>query len=84
MTAAYRNVPSPASLFSAADEKYAAMKEALLSDEVQGETDPATQRWLAEEQRQLGRRMYQAFLTLRGLAQAGEYVHTRMCGKQAL
>jgi hypothetical protein len=74
MTAAYRIAPSPASLFSTADEKYAEMKDALLADELQGNTDPAVERWLAEQQRELGRRMYQAFMTLRGLAQAGEPV----------
>lgn len=74
MNAAYRIAPSPASLFAAADEKYAAMKEGLMSADLQRETDPAAQRWLAGEQRELMRRMYQAFITLRGQAQAADPV----------
>lgn len=74
VNAVYRIAPSPASLFAAADEKYAAMKESLMSAELQSETDPAAQRWLAGEQQVLMRRMYQAFITLRGQAQAQEPV----------
>jgi len=74
VNAVYRIVPSAASLFAAADEQYATMKEALMSAELQGETDPAAQRWLAREQHELMRRMYQAFITLRGQAQAQEPV----------
>ena len=58
VNAGYRMAPSPASLFAAADEQYATMKEALMSAELQGETDPAAQRWLAREQHELMRRMY--------------------------
>jgi len=74
VNAAYRIAPSPAALFSAADAQYTAMKEALMSADLQGETDPAAQRWLAGEQHELMRRMYQAFITLRGQAQAQEPV----------
>ncbi len=74
MNAVYRIAPSPASLFAAADTQYAAMKDALMSAELQGETDPAAQRWLAIEQQELMRRMYQAFITLRGQAQVQEPV----------
>lgn len=70
----YRIAPTASSLFAAADDQYTAMKEALMSVKLQGETDPGAQRWLACEQQELMRRMYQAFVTLRGQAQAQEPV----------
>lgn len=59
-----------APLFGAADEQYAMMKRALTSAEFQQQTEAETQRWLDQTQRELMRRMFQAFLTLRGHAQA--------------
>lgn len=50
------------------------MKQTLTSAEFEESTEPEVERWLAVEQRELMRRMYQAFFTLRGEAQAEEPV----------
>jgi hypothetical protein len=56
-------------LFAAADAQYATMKETLTSSDFQGKTEAETERWLALEQQELMRRLFQAFVTLRGQAQ---------------
>ena len=63
-----------ASLFADADAKYATMKAALTSADFQGKTEAEVQRWLAEEQKELMRRLFQAHITLRGQAQVQEPV----------
>lgn len=70
MTAVYRIESVAAQLFTAADTQYATMKETLTSTEFQGQTEAEVQRWLDVEQRELMRRLFQAFVTLRGQAQA--------------
>jgi len=70
VNAVYRTDPAPASLFADADAQYAMMKETLTSAEFEGKTEAEVQRWLAEEQRELMRRLLQSHLTLRGQAQA--------------
>ena len=70
MTAAYCTNATPAVLFSDADLQYQMMKEQLTSREFQSETEADVERWLSEQQRELMRLMHQAFLTLRGQAQA--------------
>jgi len=70
VTALYRNRSDRASLFAGADRQYAAIKESLTSEDFQGKTEAEVQRWLAEEQRELMRRLFQSHLTLRGQAQA--------------
>ncbi len=57
-------------MFADADVHYAKIKEALASTELGDRTEAAVERWLAEEQRELMRRLIQAHLTLRGQAQA--------------
>lgn len=69
MTALYSNRSVTASLFADADAQYATMKDALTSEDFHGKTEPEVQRWLAEEQHELMRRLFQAFITLRGQAQ---------------
>ena len=70
MNAVYRTVPAAAPLFAAADVRYAMMKETLTSTEFQGKTEAEALRWLADEQRELMRLLFQSLLTLRGQAQA--------------
>jgi len=70
MSAVYSSQPADAPLFADADAQYAAMKETLISREFLEKTEADAQRWLAEEQRELMRRLFQAFVTLRGQAQA--------------
>jgi hypothetical protein len=70
MSAVYRSQPADAPLFADADAQYAAMKETLISRDFLEKTEADAQRWLAEEQRELMRRLFQAFVTLRGQAQA--------------
>jgi len=77
MTAAYRMESDVASLFVAADAQYTAMKETLTSSEFQSQTEAEVQRWLDVEQRELMRRLFQAFVTLRGQAQAQDPVVDR-------
>jgi hypothetical protein len=74
MSAAYRMESDVASLFSAADDQYMAMKAALASSELQNQTEAEVQRWLDVKQRELMRRLFQAFVTLCGQAQAQEPV----------
>ena len=65
MNALYRSQPVAASLFAAADAQYATIKETLTSSDFQGKTEAETERWLALEQQELMRRLFQAFVTLR-------------------
>lgn len=69
MNARYLSQPFAASLFADADAQYTTMKEALTSADFHSKTEAEVQRWLAEEQRELMRRLFQAHLTLRGQAQ---------------
>jgi hypothetical protein len=69
MNATYIKQADVASLFEPADEQYATMKEALTSTDFQERTEAEVQRWLFQEQQELMRRMFQAFVTLRGQAQ---------------
>lgn len=62
---------NPTSLFDEADAQYATMQETLTSSDFEGKTEAEVQRWLAIEQRELMRRLHQAFVTLRGQAQVG-------------
>jgi hypothetical protein len=68
--AVYSIESSAEQLFAPADEQYAMMKEKLTSADFQQQTKAEAQRWLDEEQRELMRRMFQAFVTLRGQAEA--------------
>ncbi len=70
MTALNSSPTIDASLFSDADAQYTTMKETLTSTDFQDKTDPEVQRWLAVEQKELMRRLIQAFITLRGQAEA--------------
>ena len=69
MNAVYRTAPVTAALFADADAQYATMKETLTSADFEGRTEAEVERWLAVEQRELIR-LFQAFVTLRGQAQA--------------
>jgi len=69
VNALYRSQPTTASLFADADAQYTTMKEALTSSDLQGRTEAEVERWLALEQLELMRRLFQAFVTLRGQAQ---------------
>jgi len=57
-------------LFADADAQYATMKERLTSADFEGKTEAEVQRWLAVEQQELMRRLFQSHITLRGQAQA--------------
>jgi hypothetical protein len=57
-------------IFADADAKYATMKEQLMSADAHRQTEPEVERWLAEEQKELMRRLFQSFVTLRGQAEA--------------
>ena len=71
MNAVYRTQPlSTPLLFAEADAQYATMKETLTSADFRGKTEAEVERWLAVQQRELMRRLFQAFVTLRGQAQA--------------
>lgn len=74
MNAVYRIDPASTPLFEDADAQYATMKEALTSSGFQGKTEAEVERWLAVEQRELMRRLFQSHLTLRGQAQVQEPV----------
>jgi hypothetical protein len=70
MTAVYCAGPATTTLFDAADAQYAMMKETLTSGGFQGKTEAEAERWLAVEQQELMRRLFQGFVTLRGQAEA--------------
>jgi len=70
MDAVYRTDPIATPLFDDADAQYATMKETLASKNFQGKTEAEVQRWLAVEQQELMRRLFQSHITLRGQAQA--------------
>jgi hypothetical protein len=72
--AVYRTDLAETPLFADADAQYTAMKETLTSEDFQGKTEAEVQRWLAVEQRELMRRLFQSHITLRGQAQAQEPV----------
>ena len=74
MTAAYQCQQENASLFSEADAYYSTIKNKLTSADYQELTDPEAQRSLAIEENELMRLLFQAFITLRGQAQAQEPV----------
>ena len=74
MTALYNTDLAAASLFANADEQYSAIKDELTSPDFQHKTEADAERWLAVAQRELMRRLFQAFLTLRGQAQVQEPV----------
>ena len=74
MNAIYRAEASDARLFADADAQYATMKETLTSTDFQDKTEAEVQRGLAEEQRELMRRLFQSHLTLRGQAEAQQTV----------
>jgi len=74
VNAVYRAEASDTPLFADADTQYAMMKETLTSIGFQDKTEAEVQRWLAEEQRELMRRLFQSHLTLRGQAEAQETV----------
>jgi hypothetical protein len=74
MNAVYRIDPAATPLFADADALYATMKETLTSEGFQGKTEADVQRWLAAEQKELMRRLFQSHITLRGQAQAQEPV----------
>ena len=62
--------PFATPLFADADAQYATMKETLTSADFHGKTEAEVQRWLAVEQQELMRRLFQSHITLRGQAQA--------------
>jgi hypothetical protein len=68
--AAYRIEPAVAPLFAEADAYYAKIKDSLASADLREKTEPEVERWLAVEQRELMRRLFQSHLDLRGQAQA--------------
>lgn len=70
MNAVYRTDPVATSLFVDADAQYESMKETLTTADFQGKTEAEVERWLAAEQRELMRRLFQSHITLRGQAQA--------------
>jgi len=70
MDAVYRTDPIATPLFDDAAAQYATMKETLASKNFQGKTEAEVQRWLAVEQQELMRRLFQSHITLRGQAQA--------------
>ena len=74
MNVVYRTDPVTTRLFVDADSQYAMMKETLTSADFQGQTEAEVQRWLAREQHELMRRLFQSHVTLRGQAQAHEPV----------
>ena len=74
MNAVYRNESADASLFENADAQYAMIKETLISEDFQGKTEAQVQRWIAVEQQELMRRLFQSHITLRGQAQVQEAV----------
>lgn len=74
MNVLYRTPAVGAPLFAEANAHYATMKETLSSADYQGRTEAEVERWLAVEQRELMRRLFQAFVTLRGQAQAQDPV----------
>jgi len=73
-TADYSTPSVPPSLFNDADAQYATIKESLTSSDFEGKTEAEVQRWLAVEQRELMRRLHQAFVTLRAQGQVQEPV----------
>lgn len=74
MTAVYRTDRSNTPLFADADAQYARMKHELTSADFQGKAEAEVQRWLAVEQQELMRRLFQSHVALRGQAQAQEPV----------
>ena len=70
MTAVYRIDPVTTALFGEADAQYSTMKETLTSSDFQDKTEAEVERWLAAEQKELMRRLFQSHVTLRGQAQA--------------
>ncbi len=74
MNAVYRNESVAPALFAEADAQYSAMKAALTTPEFEETTEAEAERWLMVEQRELMRRLHQAFMTLRGQARAEEPV----------
>ena len=71
MNAVYRTDPVVATpLFADADAQNATMKKTLTSSDFQDKTEAEVQRWLAVEQKELMRRLFQSHVTLRGQAQA--------------
>ena len=74
MKAVYTEKNAGDHLFAEADVKYAMIKETLTSCNFQGKTEPEVERWLAVEQRELMRQLFQSFVTLRGQAEVQESV----------
>ncbi len=74
MNTVYRTAPASAPLFADADAQYATMKKTLTSEDFDGKTEAEVERWLAVEQRELMRRLFQSHVTLRGRAQVQEQV----------
>ncbi len=74
MHTVYRTDSVATPLFSEADAQYATMKATLTSTDFEGKTEANVERWLAVEQRELMRRLFQSHITLRGQSQAQEPV----------
>jgi hypothetical protein len=74
VTAAYPNLDDRTTLFASADQFYNAIKDSIVGEFRQKQTGPEVERWLTEQGLELMRRLYQDFVTLRGLAQPLEPV----------
>ncbi|MDH5675349.1 MAG: hypothetical protein OEZ06_24725 [Myxococcales bacterium] len=69
MSASYRREgSSEEEHFLEAEAQFASMKKALMSSELEAKSEAEIERWLSHEQRELMRRLHQAYLALRSQA----------------